>query len=50
LVFALLGLPWVRRDVVEVFHDLPGDVAVVLEDWKKFGVLPAPDWGRVRWG
>jgi hypothetical protein len=49
LLFALLGLPWVRRDVVEVFHDLPGDVAVVLEDWKEFGRLPVPGWGKVKW-
>lgn len=49
LVFIILGLPWVRRDVVKVFYDLPGDVAIVLEDWKAVGELPVPAWGMVRW-
>jgi hypothetical protein len=49
LVFALLGLPWVREAAVRVFRDLPGDVAVVLEDWKAFGSLPSPAWGKVGW-
>jgi hypothetical protein len=49
LVFALLGPPWVRREGVKVFHNLPDDIAVVLEDWKAFGELPVPEWGRVRW-
>ena len=30
LVFGLLGLPWVRREGLEVFHNLPDDVAVVV--------------------
>jgi hypothetical protein len=49
LVFAFLGPPWVREAGVKVFHDLPDDVAVVIEDWKAFGKLPVPEWGRVRW-
>jgi len=49
LVFILLGPPWVRREGVRVFYDLPDDVAVVLEDWKAFGELPVPAWGMVRW-
>jgi hypothetical protein len=48
LVFALLAPPWVRRAVVEVFIELPGDAAVVLADWKSFGELPVPQWGVVR--
>ncbi len=48
LVFVVLGPPWVRAAVVEVFQHLPGDVAALLEDWKSFGVLPVPQWGRVR--
>jgi len=49
LVFALLGSPWVRREVVQVFHNLPDDIAVVLEDWKAFGELPVPEWRKVKW-
>jgi hypothetical protein len=49
LVFALLGQPWVREAAVGVFRELPGDVAVVLEDWKAFGTLPSPAWGKVGW-
>ena len=48
LVFALLAPPWVRQAVVEVFVQLPGDVAVVLADWKAFGALPLPQWGSAR--
>jgi hypothetical protein len=50
LVFALLGLPWVCDEVVKVFQDLPDDIAAVIEDWKAFGELPVPSWGKVRWG
>jgi hypothetical protein len=50
LVFALLGLPWVCEEVVKVFQDLPDDIAAVIEDWKAFGELPVPSWGKVRWG
>ena len=49
LVFVLLGPPRVSRDVLRSVYDLPGDVAVVVEDWKDFGVLPVPQWGRVTW-
>jgi len=48
LVFALLAPPWVLRAVVGGFVGLPGDAAVVLADWKRFGMLPAPGWGDVR--
>jgi hypothetical protein len=48
LVFALLAPPWVCQAVVGGFVGLPGDVAVVLADWKAFGVLPVPKWGVVR--
>jgi len=47
LVFAFLGPPWVLDAGVKVFRDLPDDVAVVAEDWKAFGKLPVPKWGRV---
>jgi len=49
LVFAFLGPPWVRNEGTKVFYDLPDDVAVVVEDWKAFGELPVPEWGKVRW-
>ncbi len=48
LVFALLGPPRVSREVMDSVYDLPGDVAIVVEDWKNFGVLPVPEWGITR--
>jgi hypothetical protein len=48
LVFTLLGPPWVRKELVKIFSDLPEDLAVVLDDWKAFGTLPAPQWGSAR--
>ena len=42
LVFALLAPPWVRQALVGTFIQLPGEVAVVLADWKVFGTLPLP--------
>ena len=50
LVFALLAPPWVRQAVVGAFVHLPGDVTVVLADWKAFGTLPVPQWGSARAG
>jgi hypothetical protein len=50
LVFALLAPPWVRRAVMEIFVQVPGDAAVVLADWKAFGALPVAQWGAVRIG
>ena len=49
LVFVLLGPPWVCREGVKVFYDLPDDIAVVIEDWRAFGELPVPARGKVRW-
>jgi hypothetical protein len=48
LVFVLLGPPWVREGVAGIFPALPGDLAVMLADWKHFGDLPEPGWGRVK--
>ncbi len=49
LVFVVLGPFWVRNAIVPGFTNLPPDVAVVFEDWKAFGWLQAPSWGKVRW-
>jgi hypothetical protein len=49
LVFALLAPPWVRETTVQVFRNVPEMAAVVLADWKGFGVLPVPAWGEARW-
>jgi hypothetical protein len=49
LVFALLAPPWVRETTVQVFCNVPEMAAVVLADWKGFGVLPVPAWGEARW-
>jgi hypothetical protein len=34
--------------VVEAFVGVPGNAAVVLADWKVFGVLPMPGWGAAQ--
>jgi hypothetical protein len=47
LVFALLGPPWMCKEGIKVFRDLSDDVAVVVEDWKAFGMLPVSKCGRV---
>lgn len=48
LVFAFLGMPWVRSAARLSFVGIPEHVAVVVGDWQQFGVLPAPQWGRAR--
>ena len=49
LVFALLGMPWVRDAALPAFSDVPPHTAVVLAGWKKsnFGQLPFTKWGEV---
>ena len=49
LVFAFLGMPWVRNAARLAFMDVPKNCAVVFADWSKdnFGQLPYPKWGEV---
>jgi hypothetical protein len=49
LVFAFLGMPWVRDAARLAFMDIPKSCAVVVADWSKgnFGQLPYPKWGEV---
>jgi hypothetical protein len=49
LVFAVLGMPWVRNAARLAFMDVPPTCAVVISDWSKenFGQLPYPKWGEV---
>jgi hypothetical protein len=49
LVFAFLGMPWVRNAARLAFMDVPKPCAVVVADWSKdnFGHLPYPKWGEV---
>ncbi len=49
LVFAFLGMPWVRNAARMAFMDVPKNCAVVIADWSKgnFGQLPYPKWGEV---
>lgn len=44
LIFVLLGKPWAGKAARLAFTGVPEDVAVVVEDWKKFGKLPVPRW------
>jgi hypothetical protein len=50
LVFALLAKPWAGRAARLAFVGVPEKVAVVIADWKGFGTLPIPQWGRVVFG
>jgi len=50
LVFCLLAQPWSCRVAAPVFTQVPDHVAVVLQDWKRFGRLPRWDWGAVTIG
>jgi hypothetical protein len=49
LVFAFLGMPWVRNAARLAFIDVPKSCAVTVADWSKenFGQLPYPKWGEV---
>jgi len=46
IVFAVLSLPWVLRAVVPIFTSIPPHIAVIIEDWRNFGELPLPKFGR----
>ena len=50
LVFALLAKPWAGRAARLAFVGVPEKVAVVVADWKGFGFLPIPQWGRAVFG
>ena len=47
LVYAQVSPNWVRKAALWAFKDLPGDIAVVLGNRKKFGNLPNVEWGIV---
>jgi hypothetical protein len=50
LVFALLAKPWAGRAARLAFVGVPEKAAVIVADWKGFGTLPVPQWGRVVFG
>lgn len=45
LVFVVLGPERVQDIARMLFHTVPGDAMVVIEDWRAFGRLPVPTWG-----
>jgi hypothetical protein len=47
LVFVVLSRPWVCRAVIPALTSLSGRAAVVVQDWRRVGELPALRWGRV---
>jgi len=47
-VFVLLSMPWVLRAVVPIFNNISDKMAVIAEDWRRFGELPVPEFGRCR--
>ncbi len=47
-VFALLSLPWVIQTVVPIFKNIDRSMAVIAEDWRRFGTLPIPEFGQCR--
>jgi len=46
----LLAKPWAGRAARLAFVGVPERVAVVVADWKDFGALPIPQWGRAVFG
>jgi len=46
LVFALLAKRWAGQSARLAFVGVPENVAVVVADWKLFGELIVPQWGR----
>ena len=50
LVFALLAKPWAGKAARLAFVGVPKNIAVVVADWKGFGTLPIPQWGRAVFG
>ncbi len=48
IILAVLSLPWVLRTVVPIFTSLPPHIAVIAEDWRRFGELPIPEFGECR--
>lgn len=47
LVFTLLAPPWVLEEARWGCTRLPANVAVVMEDWGRFGELPPLAWGML---
>jgi len=47
LVYAQVSPNWVRKAALWAFKDLPGDIAVVMGNRKKFGNLPNVEWGKL---
>lgn len=45
LVYAQLSPNWVRENAGWALRRLPEDAAVVMGDWRKFGILPPVEWG-----
>lgn len=48
LVFAVLGREWVLKVASATFSGMKMHTAVIMADWKDFGILPVVQWGRVR--
>ena len=48
IVFVLLSMPWVLRAVVPIFNNISDEMAVIMGDWRRFGKLQAPEFGRCR--
>lgn len=46
LVFVLLAKRWAGQAARLAFAGVPENVAVIVADWKKFGEIPVPQWGR----
>jgi hypothetical protein len=48
LIYAVLGPTWVCQAARDSFRALPGDVAVIINEWDaRFGSLPPIRWGLV---
>ena len=48
IVFAVLSMPWVLRAVDPIFNNISDKMAVIAENWRRFGSLPVPEFGRCK--
>ena len=50
LAFVLLAMPWVQNAAGEALVGIQEHAAIVTGDWREFGHLPIPEWGKLRLG
>ena len=47
LVYAQVSPKWVKKAAIWAFKNLPNDIAVVMGNKRRFGILPPVEWGKI---